>query len=153
MFWARIDNRLIHGQVIETWLPHTGAENIIVVNNELAEDSLQQEIMSLAIPSSVTSSFVPVAKLAAFINQLDKKITDMSLILFATCQDAKKAFDSGFEFGKLNVGNIHYGPGKNQISPNIALSKEDETCLRYFSERGVELDFRCVPNDTLQVRL
>ncbi len=153
MFWVRIDNRLIHGQVIETWLPHTGADNIIVVNNELAEDLLQQEIMSLAIPSSITSSFVAVAKLSSFIKDQGAKLTNSSLILFATCNDAKKAFDTGFEFKLLNVGNIHYGPGKNQISPNIALSREEESCLRYFSSKGVELDFRCVPNDTLQVRL
>ena len=53
MRFVRIDNRLVHGQVIETWLPHTRAGMIVVVNDELSGNMLRQEIMSLAIPDGV----------------------------------------------------------------------------------------------------
>ena len=48
MFWVRIDNRLIHGQVIETWIPFTNAKRLVVANDELAKDVLQQEIVVLS---------------------------------------------------------------------------------------------------------
>ncbi|WP_319466961.1 PTS sugar transporter subunit IIB [uncultured Pseudodesulfovibrio sp.] len=152
MALVRIDNRLIHGQIIETWLPHTGASRIIVANDELAGDVLQQEIMSLAIPQSVTTLFVNVEGLA---HELDKTSVDSPetiLVLFSNCSDAKRAFDSGFGFENLNIGNVHYSPGKKQISPSVALSDEEEGCLRQLSRMGVILDFRCVPNDPVQVR-
>ncbi|WP_027721902.1 PTS sugar transporter subunit IIB [Maridesulfovibrio zosterae] len=151
MQWVRIDNRLVHGQIIETWLPYTHAKNIIVANDAVAEDTLQQQIMSLAIPQSINCSFSTVEGLQ------DKLMTvgDCSggmIVLFSSCADVRRALDHGFHFNSINIGNIHYGPGKKQISPSVALSSDDESCLHYFKGRGIELDFRCVPNDPVQVR-
>lgn len=153
MTLVRIDNRLIHGQIIETWLPHTGAKNVIVANDELSNDTLQQEIMSIAIPQTINSVFVSVDGLADELHQLETSGDSGDiLILFSGCADAKRAHDSGVDFDILNIGNIHYSPGKKQVSPSVALSDEDETCLRQLSKKGVSLDFRCVPNDPVQVR-
>lgn len=153
MTLVRIDNRLIHGQIIETWLPYTGAKVVIVANDELADDALQQEIMSLAIPQTVESIFVSVESLADQIAQIRSGGESASVvILFSSCPDAKRAFDCGFGFDILNIGNVHYSPGKKQVSPSVALSDDDEACLRQLSRRGVELDFRCIPNDPVQVR-
>lgn len=149
---VRIDNRLIHGQVIEAWLPHIGATTVIVANDELATDILQQEIMSLAIPHTIASIFVSVEKLAETVEEHKGDASD-TLVLFSSCADARRAFDHGFGFEMLNIGNVHYSPGKKQISPSVALSDEDEGCLKHLSRKGVELDFRCVPNDPIQVRL
>lgn len=149
MILARIDNRLIHGQIIETWLPHTRASVVIVANDELAVDDLQQEIMSLAIPQTVESLFVSVDRIAGVIGDLTGSSV---IVLFSSCSDAKRAFETGFGFDVLNIGNVHYSPGKRQISPSVALSDEDESCLKHLLRKGVELDFRCVPNDPVQVR-
>ncbi|NDV19197.1 PTS transporter subunit IIB [Pseudodesulfovibrio sp. JC047] len=151
MILARIDNRLIHGQIIETWLPYTGAKHVVVANDELAHDILQQEIMSLAIPQTVDSVFVDVDDL----HETLAKIVpggDQVIILFSSCADARRAYEAGFDFNVLNIGNVHYSPGKKQISPSVALSDEDENCLKMLNRKGVKLDFRCVPNDPVQVR-
>ena len=149
--WVRIDNRLVHGQIIETWLPYTHAKNIIVANDVVARDDLQQQIMSLAIPQSVSCSFCGVDELKAKIPVLTDG-GNSTIILFSSCADVRRALDSGFSFNTVNIGNIHYGPGKKQISPSVALSSDDESCLHYFKGQGIELDFRCVPNDPVQVR-
>jgi len=146
---VRIDNRLIHGQVIEAWLPYTGAKTVVVANDDLADDVLQQEIMSLAIPQTISSVFVGVENLHDAVEGMPP--ADV-LVLFSSCSDARRAYDNGFAFNLLNVGNVHYTPGKKQISPSVALSDEDEGCLRHLTKRGVTLDFRCVPNDPIQVR-
>ncbi|MES9995262.1 PTS sugar transporter subunit IIB [Desulfovibrio aminophilus] len=150
--WVRIDNRLIHGQVIEAWLPYTGASTIIVANDEVAGDSIQQEIMSLAIPQNTASLFVHVERTQLALVQAMSGHPLAALVLFSSCADARRAFERGFQFESLNVGNIHYKPGRRQISPSVALSTDDESCLRFFSQQGVNLDFRCVPNDPVQAR-
>lgn len=151
MFWTRVDNRLIHGQVVEAWVPFVGARNIIVGNDELALDELQQEIMSLAIPRAVESYFLPIDKLPG-----DKRLTgpqrDTTLLLFSTCLDVRRAVERGLKLPLLNIGNLHYSNGKRQLSPSVSLGPEDESCLRFLLEKGVELDFRCVPNDPVTVR-
>ncbi|NDV21671.1 PTS sugar transporter subunit IIB [Desulfovibrio sp. JC022] len=151
MMWVRIDNRLVHGQIIETWLPYTHAKHIIVVNDAVAGDDLQQQIMSLAIPQSVKCSFCSVDDLSHRIPAI-ADVNVSTIILFSSCADVRRALDSGFQFSTVNIGNIHYGPGKKQISPSVALSSDDESCLHYFKGQGIELDFRCVPNDPVQVR-
>lgn len=150
--WVRIDNRLIHGQVIEAWLPYTGASVLVVANDEVASDGIQQEIMSLAIPQTAMALFVHVERVQAALVQAMAAGPQAALILFASCSDARRALERGFLFEHLNVGNIHYRPGNRQISPSVALSADDESCLRFFLQRGIGLDFRCVPNDPVQAR-
>lgn len=153
MYWVRIDNRLVHGQIIETWLPYLGAKAIVVINDELAEDPLRQEIIRLAVPSGVNLLFTRIDGVhAALRSQKNGEARDDILLLFATCQDANRAHQSGLGFTSLNIGNLHYGPGKQQLCPHVAVSSEDIGCLRYFCRQGVRLDFRCVPNDPTQVR-
>lgn len=149
MNWVRIDNRLIHGQIVEAWLPYTGGRSIIVANDDLAEDEMQQQIMSLAVPSRITCQFFKLSDLAG----LTEEPASSYIVLFSNCMDAKSAYTQGFRFSALNIGNIHYSPGKKQIAPNVAVTEEDEGCLRFFAEHGVVLDFRCVPNEAVQVRL
>ncbi len=148
MDWIRIDNRLVHGQIIETWLPHVNAGAIIVGNDAISCDAIQQEIMSMAIPHSVQIIFCAVSEVEQAVEPMDS----VSLVLFASCADATLAYQSGFRFDVLNVGNLHYGPGYRQLSPSVALCVEDETLLKEFVSLGVTLDFRCVPNDPVQVR-
>jgi len=151
VFWVRVDNRLIHGQVVEAWVPHLGARNIIVGNDDLAQDELQQEIMSLAIPRSVDGVFLSIDALNSD-GRLKTGHRESTLLLFSTCLDVRRAFDKGLDLPVLNVGNLHYSSGKRQLSPSVSLGPEDESCLRYLMEKGVELDFRCVPNDPVAVR-
>jgi len=151
MFWVRVDNRLIHGQVIETWIPFTGTSTLMVVNDELANDPVRQEIMGLAVPHGVEIIFTQVSESACLIKkQFDDRLSSL-FILFSKCADARQAFERGLSFKSLNIGNLHYGPGKKQICSHIALSRDDRTCLNYFSKKGVGLDFRCVPHKQIQV--
>ena len=124
--WFRVDNRLVHGQVIEAWLPYTGSKHLIVANDELAGDMLRQQIVELAVPQRITTHFVPVRDLAATLDRCG----DDSFVLFANCQDARRACDDGIEMSVLNMGNLHYGPDKLQVLPHVALSVQDREDLR-----------------------
>jgi PTS system mannose-specific IIB component len=150
VFWVRIDNRLVHGQIIEAWLPFTDARSIVVVNDGLAEDKLRQQIMSLAIPMGVDISFVAVEAIKAHLSD-HKLLGGDVMLLFANCQDARRAFETGLGFTRLNLGNMHYSPGKRHVCQHIALSKEDEGCLDFFLKQGVLLDYRCIPSDPVQI--
>ena len=147
MLWVRVDNRLVHGQVIETWLPYTNASHLLVVNDELAADQLRQTIISLAVPSRIKLQFLKVEAAGATICPEENN----TLMLVADCRDAMRVFEAGVLFPVLNVGNLHYGPGKRQICSHVALSEEDEACLVQLKAHSVKLDFRCVPNENIHL--
>jgi PTS system mannose-specific IIB component len=152
--WVRIDNRLVHGQVIENWLPYCKANVLVVANDTLACDELQQEIVSLAVSGNVGLVFTPVEKSLETFRNLHRATRPQDLFyLFATCHDAQRAYQSGLQFKMLNIGNLHYGPGKQQVCEHVALDQMDRDCLRFFQGEGVRLDFRCVPNKQVQVNL
>ena len=99
MQWFRIDNRLVHGQVIEAWLPHVRAKTLVVANDDLAADELRQEIMSLAVPSGVTFLCCPLQNVAAELERLQTEDPGQHmLVLFATCADARAAHHAGVAF-------------------------------------------------------
>ena len=146
MSWFRVDNRLVHGQIIEGWLPYLDATRLVVINDTLAVDGLQQQIMQLAIPGRVQTHFVPVAQIKALYDDIESR-GDTALYLLATFQDVSRLTREGVAVPVLNVGNIHYGHGKRQLCTHVAVSDNELECLRALREKGVVLDFRCVPTD------
>lgn len=112
MTWFRVDNRLVHGQVIEGWLPYVAARHLVVANDAMAQDDLRQQITLLAIPQSVETHFVMLEALADTLRSCD----DDALVLFEDCKDARQASDAGVAMKSLNIGNLHYGPGKKTTS-------------------------------------
>ena len=144
--WFRVDNRLVHGQVIEAWLPYTGSRHLIVANDELAADMLRQQIVELAVPQRISTHFVSVRDLAATLDRCGED----SFVLFANCQDARRACDDGVEMSVLNMGNLHYGPDQLQLLPHVALSTQDREDLRMIKQHLVQLDFRCVPTENVR---
>ena len=149
MTWVRIDNRLIHGQVIETWIPYTRAKHLLVVNDEFADDVLRQQIATLAVPDRISVDFIHVSEIVDFARNNPMPET---LIIVADCEDAKRIHDEGFMFESINIGNLHYSPGKKQLCDHIAISNDDEECLKFFANEEITLDFRCVPNQPLQIK-
>jgi len=144
---------LVHGQVIEAWLPYADADTIIVGNDEVASDEVQQEIIRLAIPGGVAIHFSEAVDVGRLVRAIcNGRDCDSVFVLFASCSDAKKAYESGLSFPVLNIGNIHYSPGKYQLCDHVALSKDDLRCLRFFKSSGISLDFRCVPNSQVHVK-
>ena len=137
MLWFRVDNRLVHGQVIEGWLPYVAARHLIVANDAMS---------ALAVPEQVAIHFVPVDALLETLACCGES----SLVLFADCQDARRALESGVDIRALNIGNLHYAPGKIQVFPHVALSEQDREDLRAMLQQQVELDFRCVPSDKIR---
>ena len=64
---GRVDDRLVHGQILEGWLPSTRAEELLIANDALAQDELQKMIMESAIPYSVSLIVDSVEKIASIL--------------------------------------------------------------------------------------
>ncbi len=143
---ARIDNRLIHGQVLESWVPTLRADCIIVANDEVAQAVMQKILMKAAVPRGIRVIVETVDAAAQLLhsNELDNTRV---LLLFATASDARRAIESGVPMKKLNLGNMHAGSGKLQCSCTIFLDPEDVKDLQKIEEYGVRITSQCVPSE------
>ncbi|MEW6262666.1 MAG: PTS sugar transporter subunit IIB [Thermodesulfobacteriota bacterium] len=143
---VRVDCRLIHGQIIEAWVPFTRADCLVVANDDAAEDMLQRSIMEMAVPPTVE---VHIQDVSAATDDLargrwsDKRI----ILLFANCRDALCSYRAGLKYERLNLGNLVCSPGKKQVTCALSLDQSDVASLREIQKYGVQVEARQVPLD------
>ncbi len=141
---VRVDSRLIHGQILEAWIPHTRADALLIVDDDVAKDLLRRSVMEMAVPSNIAVEFDTTDEAVDWFKNggYDEKRT---IVLFSNLHVAKRAFDMGFSFNTLNLGNIHFCEGKVQVSSNLCLDKNDSNCIIELTKKGVSIDSRSVP--------
>jgi PTS system mannose-specific IIB component len=141
---VRVDNRLIHGQVVEAWLPALHATRILVADDEAAGSPLTRAAMGLAVPAPVKVEIVPIAKADFAAAQASPERT---LVLLRDVHDAMRARELGLSFSALNLGNVHFASGRVQVSSSVFLSPAELEALRRLSGAGVQIDLRPVPKE------
>ena len=146
---ARIDSRLVHGQVLEAWVPYVDADCIVVANDEVAGTSFQCMVMQAAIPSSIKLIIGTMEEAVSILSSADL-LKKRVLLLFARSEDALKILQLGVFFKKLNLGNMHSGAGKDRYTCTIALDQQDIETLHQVEEHGVAIVSQCVPADREQ---
>ena len=146
---TRIDSRLIHGQVLEAWVPYVQADCIVVANDEVAHTPLQRMIMQAAVPSSIKLVIGTLDEIADYLasGEIERRRT---LLLFASSLDALRGCRLGIDFTRLNLGNMHTAEGKNRYSCTIALDQTDIENLRELAAKGVSIVSQCIPADREQ---
>jgi mannose/fructose/N-acetylgalactosamine-specific phosphotransferase system component IIB len=144
---ARVDNRLIHGQVLESWIPKMKVTTILVIDNDVADDSLRQAIMEIAVPSRIGCKFFHVNDLKGYLDN-GCGHSERIIILFSDIKGALEALRQGIVVGRLNIGNVHYEPGKRRITPTVSLNDE-EICWLGEIERQAIVDLRATPDEPI----
>ena len=143
---VRIDNRLIHGQVLEAWVPFVQADCIVVANDEIAGKQLQKMMMKASVPSRMKVEIGTVEEAIQLLKspQFEKRRV---LLLFGTTADAVRAYQGGLIYKQLNLGNLQAEKGKARISCTLFLDPADLDDLELLDQAGVKITARCIPAD------
>jgi mannose/fructose/N-acetylgalactosamine-specific phosphotransferase system component IIB len=143
--FVRVDNRLIHGQVVEAWLPHLRVKRVVVADDEAASSPLVRAAMGLAVPSGIdvliqARDEVPYEQLV----QDEVK----TLLLFRDVDDVVRARSKGLTLTRLNLGNVHFSAGRTKISSSVFLTRQELDEVRGLAGEGVDVEARPVPSET-----
>jgi len=143
---VRIDDRLIHGQVVENWMKFLKIDHLVVVNDFVASDRMQKTLFSMAVPDHAKISILTItqAKEAILNGQFER---DRAMLLLVSPQDVLNLIDKGVRIKEVNVGGMHYSPDKKQILKAISVSKEDIQAFQELDKLGIYLEARMVPDD------
>lgn len=144
---VRVDNRLLHGQVLETWLPHLAVREVVVADDEAASSGLARAAMTLCVPPELPVRIEPVAAvdyaaLAAAPVPVLVLVRDVAQLVQARTAGLTPALAP-----RLNVGNVHYAPGRRSVTPSVFLSQEEVRALRALAAEGFEVELRAVPTE------
>lgn len=144
---ARIDTRLLHGQVATTWTKTTRPTRIIVVSDSVSRDDLRKKMIEQAAPPGVKAHVVPINKMIQVAK--DPRFGDTkAMLLFETPQDALRAIEGGVDIKELNLGSIAHSIGKVVVNKAIAMDKKDVETIEAIKAKGVVFDVRKVPSDS-----
>jgi mannose/fructose/N-acetylgalactosamine-specific phosphotransferase system component IIB len=141
---VRVDNRLIHGQVVEAWLPYLKVSRVVVADDEAAESPLVKAAMGLAVQGSIQVDIQPLNQVDYASMSLDSVKT---LVLVRDINGAVAAKGKGLHLKHLNVGNVHFSTGRKQVAPSVFLSPQEVDQLTMLAEEGADVEVRAVPSD------
>lgn len=144
---VRVDNRLVHGQILEAWIPYTEASCIIIADDNLAGDFFRETVIRMALPRDIDLYIHTVADFSKnYRYHRDKG--EKAIVLFCNIQDAFRSYSLGFHFESLNIGNVHSENCAVCCSPSVFLSDEDIDQLSNMAkDMGVRIDIRRVPKE------
>ncbi|RLM10663.1 mannose/fructose/sorbose PTS transporter subunit IIB [Gibbsiella quercinecans] len=143
---ARIDDRLIHGQVSTVWAKEARADRIIICNDDVYNDELRKTLLKQAAPPGIKVNIVNIEKAVAVHNN-EKYANDKVFYLFTNPTDVLRMVNAGVEIKKINIGGMAYRIGKTQVTKAVSLDKQDVEAFQQLAAAGVELDLRVVISD------
>ena len=143
---ARIDSRLLHGQVATAWSKDVQPTRIIVVSDEVSQDDLRKNLITQASPPGIKANVVPIDKMIEAAK--DPRFGKTSaLLLFENPTDALRVIEGGVEIEEVNVGSMAHSEGKVMINNVLSVDEEDVEAFKKMRDHGVKFDVRKVPSD------
>ena len=143
---ARVDDRLIHGQVAHGWGVKLQPTLFVVVSDELAADPDRANLYLFAVPEGARGQVLSVrdALDASVRSAIEKERT---VLLFPGLDEPLRLIEAGFPLVELNLGGLHHAPGKEAVLPYVFLDDQDRERLRRIDARGVRILARDLPSN------
>ncbi|MCF1632699.1 PTS system mannose/fructose/N-acetylgalactosamine-transporter subunit IIB [Tetragenococcus koreensis] len=142
---ARVDDRLIHGQVMTAWLQYTGGNHIVIVDDITASDEFTKEIMEMAVPEGIGLDIFSKSEAVEGISNLDrnKKI----IILTKTPGVFLHLIESGITIEKIIIGGMGANNNRKKLYKNIATTEDEKEDIKKLIAKGIDVQIQVVPDE------
>ncbi|MDZ7263486.1 MAG: PTS sugar transporter subunit IIB [candidate division KSB1 bacterium] len=144
---VRIDDRLIHGQVVAGWGMHLNPDRILLSSDTIANSPWEKEMYMAAeatAPYPVVISVMTQDETLAFLSD-SAAAKEKIILLIETPQEILQLIRRGLKIQQLNVGGMHFKAGKRRLAPFIFVDDEDISCFREIHNRNIQIEGRDVP--------
>jgi PTS system mannose-specific IIB component len=144
---VRVDNRLLHGQILETWVPKLRIGEVVVADDEAAASDLARAAMTLCVPPELPARIlrvaeVPWARLATSPARVLVLLRDVGALAAAHAGGLLPALAR-----RVNLGNVHFASGRRPVTPSVFLADADLGVLRGLAAAGFEIEARAIPSE------
>ena len=143
---VRIDDRLLHGQVVAVWLRALGAQRIVIVDDATARDDFLREVLTLAAPQGVPVEVYEVATGAARLIAL-AATSEPVIVLARTPRTVLELRHAGVPIEVVDLGGMGSGPGRRRLHKTISVSPDELRELRELEQLGTRVEVQIVADD------
>ncbi|WP_251860056.1 PTS sugar transporter subunit IIB [Clostridium sp. Marseille-Q2269] len=145
--FTRIDDRLIHGQVMTAWVQITGSNEVVIVDDNVAKNSFMQMVMKSAMPNKIGLKVLSIDEAIKYLSS-EESGNEKIFILVKVPQVILSLVSAGIPIKKLDVGGIGAKENRRTLYRNISASEEEKEALIELSNKGVEVFFQVTPDNT-----
>lgn len=143
LFLVRVDDRLIHGQVMTAWMKtYNQTEQIIIVDDQVANDEFMLTVLKNAAPKGIRTRAITEEKA---IQVLQKGLKHPSIILVKSICTLRSIIDAGIDIDAINIGGMGMKEGRTPLYKNVSASEEERACIRDFKARGIDVAIQITP--------
>ena len=140
----RIDDRLIHGQVVIGWASVLNSKAIIVCDNSVYENDWERELYLSCAPAYLKTTIFNVDATIEFLKTTDKDLSK-TIILVNGPEVIEKLIDGGIKLQNINVGGMHFREGRKNYLPYLYLSEKEINSFQRCMDKGVNFECLDVP--------
>jgi PTS system mannose-specific IIB component/fructoselysine and glucoselysine-specific PTS system IIB component len=140
----RIDDRLIHGQVVVGWGQPLDLRFIVLVDDEVASSDWEQELYRMGVPPDMDIYFDAVETAARNLERYQEE-ERRGLLLTGDIATMTRLVEATDDIRRVNVGGIHHRPGRTQRLRYVFLTPAEEDQLRQLAARNIEVTAQDVP--------
>ena len=145
---CRVDDRLIHGQVVVGWGQPLGIQRIVLADDEVAKSTWEQDLYRMAVPGGLEVVFTTVASAGAQLRGWDSD-GKRTAVLLGSVEAAVQLYHAApTVVRKINLGGIHHRPGRVERLPYVYLSPEEHRLLTELAAEGAEIAGQDLPTAT-----
>jgi len=141
---ARIDDRLIHGQVVTNWMKFTGAKKIIIIDDVTASDSFTSKVIEMAAPAGVE---LKIFTLNDAKEELKAELDKPTLLLAKAPRVYLELVEQGYSIPVVNLGGMGANPSRRKFFKNIAANEDERNDIRSLLKHGTEVSIQIISND------
>ncbi len=141
----RIDDRLIHGQVIVGWCGQLPIKLLIVCDDEISSKEWEKNLLMMAAPPELSTEVLSTAETAANLeNWISQDLIVM--VLIKSPEELLKLIDLGVEFQKVNIGGIHFQENRKEFLSYLYLSPKEVELFQQMIAKGIKFECQDLPN-------
>ena len=143
---ARIDDRLIHGQIVTAWCRTTSVTTILIAEDSLVNDNFTQRLLKAAAPPDISVLIMSIEMAGVFLKE-DAEPNERIMLLTKTPEAMEKLADDGVTFHTIVLGGMGLKPGRNRFNKNVSASPEEVACMKRIVDRGIDMQYQLVPRE------
>ncbi|AJQ28685.1 PTS system mannose/fructose/N-acetylgalactosamine-transporter subunit IIB [Pelosinus fermentans] len=144
---VRIDDRLIHGQIVMAWCKTMPIERIVVIDDEVALDFIRKMLLETVAPPGINVTILNVTQGVESL-KTDIFAEEKLLLLVTNPTTILNLVENGLEISKVNIGGMSFGQGKTPVTKAVSISDTDKRAFKELHEHGIDLQIQILPHDT-----
>lgn len=143
LVFTRIDDRLIHGQVVAAWLrTYSKVTHILVIDDKVSQDPFMHQMFKMLVPTGISIEIRSVEEAVDF---MKKGLKEPTMIIVKVPLTLKRIMDAGLDIPKINIGGMGMTSGRKKLFQNISATQEELQIFREMISRGVTVEIQIIP--------